>query len=863
MKYFSKESLVDIESLISSDFKFYAHKEQNDRWEKELLIEHVNRCNKYFFKIDRSKLVWMIFKRFEELYLYDVCDEAKILYREMVVNTINFHDIGKINPRFQSDKMENKILDEEIFIGLGSKHSIISSVLYIDYYIDKVNSFKKYKDKSFDKLSQILILNAYIISRHHGDLNEFQSFVNSLQNDQEEYGNAVIESLLDDTYKKIYKKEASSNIKTVRKKSSNAIRNLKKISKEESIYVYTYVKLLFSILVACDFYATSEYMENVELEEFGEIDDISIFYDIYKENDIYKKIRDYEKEKYKKEKDLSKEKNINILRTEMFLDAEQELCKNIDNNIFYLEAPTGSGKSNVSLNLSFKLLEKNPTLRKIYYIYPFNTLIEQNINSIEKIFKSEDKNNEDILKKIAVINSITPIKVDEEKAKYEELKEESDYKYYSKALLDRQFLNYPMVLSTHVSLFNTMFGTKKESVFRFHQLANSVIILDEIQSYKNNIWSEIIIFLKGFSRMLNMKVIIMSATLPNLNYLTNSSSDTITLINDREKYFSHPLFKNRVKISYKLIDKQIEEVYNHVKENSYKGKKIIIEFIKKQSAYDFYNKLKEDNEIESRVELITGDDNSIERKRILSIVDKAEDIILVATQVVEAGVDIDMDIGYKDISKLDSEEQFMGRINRSCKKFGQVYFFNLDSVRMIYKDDIRVNKQFTLENDEMEDVLVKKDFKRYYQPVLEVLKENYNNSSWDTNLEDFFSKDVGMLYFKKVEDKMKLIEDDLLSISVYLCTNIEREDGSILNGKEVWDNYIRLLDDKKLKYAEKEVKLSEARSLLNYFIYQVKKTDIPYSDRVGELYFIEDGEKYFKDGKIDKEKLITGIGDFI
>ena len=89
--------------------------------------------------------------------------------------------------------------------------------------------------------------------------------------------------------------------------------------------------------------------------------------------------------------------------------------KNIDNNIFYLEAPTGSGKSNVSLNLSFKLLEKNPILKKIYYIYPFNTLIEQNINSIEKIFKSEDKNNEDILKKIAVINSITPIKVDEEK----------------------------------------------------------------------------------------------------------------------------------------------------------------------------------------------------------------------------------------------------------------------------------------------------------------------------------------------------------------------------------------------------------------------------------------------------------------
>lgn len=49
-------------------------------------------------------------------------------------------------------------------------------------------------------------------------------------------------------------------------------------------------------------------------------------------------------------------------------------------------------------------------------------------------------------------------------------------------------------------------------------------------------------------------------------------------------------------------------------------------------------------------------------------------MILIATQVIEAGVDIDMDIGYKDTSRLDSEEQFMGRINRSAKRRGIVYF---------------------------------------------------------------------------------------------------------------------------------------------------------------------------------------------
>ena len=46
--------------------------------------------------------------------------------------------------------------------------------------------------------------------------------------------------------------------------------------------------------------------------------------------------------------------------------------------------------------------------------------------------------------------------------------------------------------------------------------------------------------------------------------------------------------------------------------------------------------------------------------------------------MIEAGVDIDMDIGYKDISRLDSEEQFMGRINRSAKRRGTVYFFDMD-----------------------------------------------------------------------------------------------------------------------------------------------------------------------------------------
>ena len=67
---------------------------------------------------------------------------------------------------------------------------------------------------------------------------------------------------------------------------------------------------------------------------------------------------------------------------------------------------------------------------------------------------------------------------------------------------------------------------------------------------------------------------------------------------------------------------------------------------------------------------MTGDSSILDRKRMIRKIEALDSVILVATQVVEAGVDIDMDIGYKDISRLDSEEQFMGRINRSCKGEG-------------------------------------------------------------------------------------------------------------------------------------------------------------------------------------------------
>ena len=103
---------------------------------------------------------------------------------------------------------------------------------------------------------------------------------------------------------------------------------------------------------------------------------------------------------------------INDLRTEMFLDSEKTLKEHMNDHLFYLEEPTGAGKSNTALNLSFQIVKSGRDINKIFYIYPFNTLVDQNIESMKKIFGDR----EDIMDQIAVVNSLVPMK--EEKDEY-------------------------------------------------------------------------------------------------------------------------------------------------------------------------------------------------------------------------------------------------------------------------------------------------------------------------------------------------------------------------------------------------------------------------------------------------------------
>lgn len=821
--------IVSLEKIITNINQCYGHIDENHQ---ETIDEHIQLCTKYLKEVFRLKKLDLTLMSFTASLGEELTDKGKEMFNELFFNTIIFHDTGKINPFFQSEKMDNPVMN---YLNppknLESNHSKLSSYIYLGYYLNKLEEFKK-SDRKI--LKTITYINAFVISRHHSKLDDFRTYFIDKFDYDDELEKRIIDWVNSDEFAGMFK-DGFSFVPLKQKGCNDLFKKLKKYEINKQIDLYAYVRFLYSLLVFCDYYATSEFYgdnkSNVMLKDtnFNEV------IDSYNNSELITKIR---------ENDTGKEK-INALRTKLFLEAESNLLKNLDKNIFYLEAPTGSGKSNTALNLSLQLIENSDSLNKIVYVYPFNTLVEQNLASLNKLFS-----NSKVMNNIAVVNSTTPFKTDENF---------SDE--YQKALLDRQFLTYPIILTTHVSLFDTFFGNNRESAFGLCQYANSVIVLDEIQNYRIERWSEIIIFLKEFARILNLKIIIMSATLPDLELLADDRGNSISLINNTQEYFLNPIFKDRVKIDYSLMDiENIEEaLLEHVLMMNKLKKKIMIEFIVRKSADKFYRQLKE-IDLDCEVLFISGFDSVLEREKIIETVKTSNHLILVATQVIEAGVDIDMDIGYKDVSKLDSEEQFMGRINRSCKETGKgiVYFFNLNKATNIYKGDERVvQKDLTLFNDSMKEVLLEKNFNYYYQKLLKTIANRAKKPD-ENNVEEFFRDEVACLNYQKVSKRMELIQDTIDRVTIFLGRTVMGVNGDEFDGKDIWNRYLDLLKDNEIEYAKKVYELSVVKSKMNYFMYQVnKKAQFDYQQQVGDIYYIENGDDYIRDGKLKIELFET------
>lgn len=854
--------------LLNSSF-YLAHR--HDFHKSETLEEHIKLVNQYLSliveannldtPIDELIKDFLKLNNFENQQIEHLGENLKLFF----TRTIIFHDLGKINPNFQGDplKMNNIRFNSKIIPNyvLNAHHSKLGSYIYIvKHFKDIVLS--RFNGKEQQVCLLFILFLSYPILKHHGskllnidgktiffDENELEAMQCFLKNYQIELPNQL----------SILAKEALSEKHLVSKFFEPF--NSNKILGHFPLYALT--RLNFSLLTASDYLATSEYMNQQPINSLGLIDsdlrEKVIFAAVnshsYNSDAYSLSISDY-----KSENPLEKSgENLNLVRKNMAVELLRNIKINTHQNLFYLEAPTGGGKTNLSMLAIAELLKENEIINKVFYVFPFTTLITQTHKAILKTLNLSENEVSLLHSKAGFQSNVDPNTEENEDGKYGQEK---------KDFISNLFVHYPFCLLTHIRFFDILKTNEKETNYLFHRLANSIVVIDELQSYSPVHWDKMMYFIQNYAKTLNVKFILMSATLPkidNLKFLHENRPSFTDLLPDAKQYFTNPNFAERVTFRFdyrdstlemaELAEIVIEKSQEYLEANKESGVFTIIEFIFKKSATEFEEAI--DSRFFDEILVLSGTILEPRRKEIINklknLKSRDKKILLITTQVVEAGVDIDMDLGFKNVSLIDSDEQLAGRVNRNVKKKNcEVYLFQINKPGILYKNDRRYAvTRDKISSAEHEEILRTKNFEKLYDLVFERIDKQNKMEGIDNfnTYHDYIKK----LDFQNVHDKFKLIENRNLSIFVPLSlpisieneegkseeifsqneltflekNNIYHEDG-LLNGILVWDLYLKMNNNELIfkEYTDKAISRKIIGGILSKYTFSIFYTPV-------------------------------------
>lgn len=836
-KEYLKEDRFQLNKQLIKEERYFAHTKNGSKV-KESLVAHTKLVLEYFIKLCDATSLEAIIDTAINKYVGTSCfinkDKVSELIKLLFLNSIYFHDFGKVNDNFQRIKMENDLF-QRVINGIDSQHSILSAYLFISSnFYEVLNSNLENKDKNL--LLGIVLLFSYPILKHH-------SFVDDA-NDVE-FKNDIIKYLSD--FRKIF-----TTLEAGDQKINNFLQDAnfyEQIKNDLTIgfEFFVLMKLNSSLLTASDYYATNQFMSGLIVNDFGIVNDelknkiVTNTYKISYNKNLRDNFNQYNKLKFSDLTDFSNT-NLNLLRQKISAEVITNIRRNLSKKLFYIEAPTGAGKTNLSLLALTEILNKRNDVTKIFYVFPFTTLITQ---TYKFICDSLDLS----YSEIAEMHSKAPFRTNNNNPTEQDAVYDADWKNY----IDNLFVNYPITLLSHVKFFDILTSNDKEVNYLLHRLANTVVIIDELQSYNPAEWDKINYLLQKYSETMNITFIIMSATLPKISKLfldkgNMSKDDFVYLIQDKKEYFSNPNFKNRVQIRLDYLKEGCEldhlgELLHKHSEDYFRlhnGVKSIIEFVTKKTAHKFYETIYDLNFFcDYDVYLITGTILEPRRKEIISYLKSDESnhkkILVICTQVIEAGLDIDMDLGFKDKAILDSEEQFAGRINRNANKIhSELFIFNTGDRTRVYANDLRF-----AQIDELlyESVVQTKDFDLLYEKVFERINRLNDDPFLANNLSDFITQ-IQSLRFGEVKKMFNLIKDNTASVFVPceigkkhfnpaelqfllqfhpdICTH------NMIDGEVVWEIYVSIITNKEKTFSSK-VDHKIISSLISKFVFNVWK----------------------------------------
>lgn len=546
------------------------------------------------------------------------------------------HDMGKFSDGFQ------EYLNEAIKHSQNETYDIWrKDVEKVDHGIfGAMYIYNKYHNNGgFSKLTSEIL--AMVVCYHHGglaDCVEKDEKIPLLTRFEKDYCQAQNEKVISRFFQFVSEAEIDTLFQYACSEVETLFKKIKEFTKsEKTFWLHLLVKHLYSILIDSDRYDTFLFIEDKK-------EDTKPYIDLLWNQYIVK--LDEQLQCFREMSTNSElEKTVKKVRLDISDDCYNFAKK--PTGIYTLTVPTGGGKTFSSLRFALNHA-KETNKKRIIYILPYTTIIEQNAQVVRDALDC----GENLLE------------------------------YHSNVLDDNTSENYklltarwdsPIIFTTMVQFLDTLYAKSTQSLRRMHNLADSIIIFDEIQSIPIKCISLFNSAVNYLSKICNSTIVLCSATQPTLEetkrpLLKEANSEIVSNVSEQFKLLK------RMEVQNLLLDKgyTYEMVGDLVFKLKQKLSSILIILNTKSTAEKIYNELSSRNmNNEINIFFLSTNLCPAHRKKVIKSIkdclDKNEPIICVSTQLIEAGVDISFDGVIRSLAGLDSIAQATGRGNRHGK----------------------------------------------------------------------------------------------------------------------------------------------------------------------------------------------------
>lgn len=496
-----------------------------------------------------------------------------------------------------------------------------------------------------------------------------------------------------------------------------------------------FIRMIYSCLVDADYLDTEKFMSgmNVGRGNYSAVSELTMrfmnFISTWINND------DFKDEKHER---------ICNERTKILKDC-MDKGGQFERGIYTLTVPTGGGKTTASLGFALKQMEKY-NMKRVIYVIPYTSIIDQTAKIFTEILGEEN-----------VLEHHNGI--------FYETEDDSQINY-GKALATENW-DKPVVVTTAVQFFESLYAAASSKCRKLHNIANSVIIFDEAQTLPVPYLKPCVAAMAELAAHYNSTVVLCTATQPAIEgmfkeYLTNY--EVTEICNDVEKLYQ--CFQ-RTRIVHEG-NYDLSELSNHLMEN----KQVLCIVNQRKTAREIYELIKQDGSY-CLTTLIYPADRKQKIREISERLKNGLTCRVIATSLIEAGVDLDFPRVYRQEAGLDSVVQAAGRCNREGKRpidESLVSIFSLKDREVSYlKQNIAALQWMQKKFEDLGDLQAISGYFNFYRQIL-------GNENLDVKgiIKSFSEGREGNVFpFKTVEKEFHLIEDK--TIPVYIPFNEGKE----------------------------------------------------------------------------------------